>query len=53
MADDKFDHLFIAASNFDDAQRFYRDSLGWRVIASWGEDGGRRGAGLSAHDGPW
>jgi catechol 2,3-dioxygenase-like lactoylglutathione lyase family enzyme len=47
MADDKFDHLFIAPSNFDDAQRFYRDSLGWRVIGSWGEDGGPRGAVLS------
>jgi catechol 2,3-dioxygenase-like lactoylglutathione lyase family enzyme len=47
MADDKFDHLFIAPSKFDDARAFYRDCLGWRVIASWGGDGEPRGVVLS------
>ena len=33
---DRFDHLFIAPSNFDRALAFYRDALGWRAVASWG-----------------
>jgi len=47
MVDDKFDHLFIAPSNFDDTQAFYRDTLGWRAIASWGGDGEPRGVVLT------
>ena len=37
MPNDRFDHLFIAPSDFDRAVAFYRDSLGWRAIAAWGE----------------
>ena len=47
MAYDQFDHFFIAPSNFDNAQAFYRDCLGWRVIAAWGGDGEPRGIVLS------
>ena len=47
MADDQFDHFFIAPSNFLNAQAFYRDCLGWRVIAAWGGDGEPRGIVLS------
>ena len=43
MAKDRFDHLFIAPSDFDRAVAFYRDSLGWTSIASWGGDGEPRG----------
>src|SRR6476661_2479188 len=43
MAKDRFDHLFIAPSDFDRAVAFYRDSLGWSSIASWGGDGEPRG----------
>lgn len=43
MPKDRFDHLFIAHSNFDRAVAFYRDSLGWSSIATWGADGEPRG----------
>ena len=43
MAKDRFDHLFIAPSNFDRAVAFYRDSLGWSSVATWGGDGEPRG----------
>jgi catechol 2,3-dioxygenase-like lactoylglutathione lyase family enzyme len=36
MAQDRFDHLFIAPSRFDRAVAFYRDALGWTTVASWG-----------------
>ena len=45
--DDQFDHFFIAPSSFDDTQAFYRDTLGWREIASWGGDGEPRGVVLT------
>jgi len=43
MAKDRFDHLFIAPSDFDRAVKFYRDSLGWIPVATWGGDGEPRG----------
>ena len=43
MAHDRFDHLFIATSNFDRAVAFYRDTLGWTSTAAWGGDGEPRG----------
>ena len=48
MAKDRFDHLFIAPSDFDRAVAFYRDSLGWTSIASWGGDGEPRGVVLNS-----
>ncbi len=44
---DRLDHLFIAPSDFDAALAFYRDVLGWSVVASWGAPGRNRGASLS------
>jgi uncharacterized glyoxalase superfamily protein PhnB len=44
MSRDRFDHLFIAPADFTRAVAFYRDSLGWRTIASWGGGGEPRGA---------
>ena len=46
MAADRFDHLFIAPSDFDRTLAFYRDTLGWRVAAHWGGGGAPRGAQL-------
>lgn len=43
MPSDRFDHLFIAPSDFDRAVAFYRDSLGWQPTASWGGNGEPRG----------
>jgi len=43
MSSDRFDHLFIAPSDFDRAVEFYRDTLGWQPTASWGGDGQPRG----------
>lgn len=43
MGKDRFDHLFIAPANFDRAVAFYRDSLGWRTVASWGGGNEPRG----------
>jgi muramoyltetrapeptide carboxypeptidase len=39
---DRFDHLAIAAADFDKSLGFYRDVLRWRVIDEWA--GPRRGA---------
>jgi len=44
---DRFHHVFIAADDFERSLGFYRDTLGWSVTRSWGEDGGERGAILS------
>lgn len=44
---DRFDHLFIAPQDFDASLAFYRDVLGWKVIASWEDDDKARGAVLS------
>ena len=42
-ASDRFDHLFMAPQDFDRTARFYREGLGWRVVAQWGGDGAPRG----------
>ena len=47
MPKDRFDHLFIAPSDFDRAVAFYRDSLGWRTIAAWGGEAEPRGVVLN------
>ena len=44
MPRDRFDHLFIEPADFDAAIAFYRDALGWNVIAGWGNDREPRGA---------
>ena len=44
---DRFDHLAIAAADFDKSLAFYRDVLGWRVIDEWPERGAGRGAVLT------
>jgi catechol 2,3-dioxygenase-like lactoylglutathione lyase family enzyme len=44
MPQDRFDHLFIAPADFDRAVAFYRDSLGWRSVATWGGENEPRGA---------
>jgi catechol 2,3-dioxygenase-like lactoylglutathione lyase family enzyme len=36
MPKDRFDHLFIAPSDFDRTVAFYRDSLGWSPAGAWG-----------------
>jgi uncharacterized glyoxalase superfamily protein PhnB len=43
LANDRFDHLFVAPADFDRTVAFYRDALGWTRIASWGGDGEPRG----------
>ena len=43
MAKDRFDHLFIAPSDFDRAVAFYREGLGWRTVTSWGGPSEPRG----------
>ena len=43
MPQDRFDHLFIAPADFDRAVAFYRDSLGWRPLATWGGENEPRG----------
>src|SRR5437016_12757952 len=47
MAADRFDHLFIAPGSYDASLRFYRETLGWRVVYEWGGGGEPRGAALS------
>jgi catechol 2,3-dioxygenase-like lactoylglutathione lyase family enzyme len=47
MANDRFNHLFIAPSDFDRAVTFYRESLGWHSVAAWGGDGQPRGVVLN------
>ena len=51
MADDRFDHIFIEPTSFDASLTFYRDSLGWQVLFSWGGEGSPRGAGLRSGGG--
>lgn len=47
MPADRFDHLFVEPSSFEDAVTFYRDGLGWTETFSWGNPGEPRGIGLS------
>jgi catechol 2,3-dioxygenase-like lactoylglutathione lyase family enzyme len=44
---DRFHHLFIQPSSYDDSLVFYRDILGWTVTQDWGGNGEQRGAILS------
>jgi len=46
-AADRFDHLFIAPGSYDASLKFYRETLGWRVVHEWGGGGEPRGAALS------
>ncbi len=48
---DAFHHLFIAPSDFDASLAFYRDRLGWSLVASWGDAPGSRGAVLQSGGG--
>jgi catechol 2,3-dioxygenase-like lactoylglutathione lyase family enzyme len=47
MPADRFDHLFIQPSDFDAALAFYRGTLGWQPVSSWGGAGQPRGVVLS------
>lgn len=44
---DRFDHLVIRPADFGRSLAFYRDTLGWPVVAQWGNDGEPRCAVLS------
>ena len=44
MAQDEFDHVFIAPSDFDNTLAFYTSTLGWAVTSQWGSKGEGRGA---------
>ena len=44
---DRFDHLFIQPADFERSLAFYRETLGWEVVSSWGDPGSGRGAVLS------
>jgi len=47
----KFDHLFIAPRDWDKSFKFYKDTLGWKVVSSWGEGTKERGAVLKSDQG--
>lgn len=36
---DRFDHLLIHPADFGRSRAFYRDTLGWAIVAEWGGDG--------------
>lgn len=44
---DRFEHLVIRPADFGRSLAFYRDTLGWSVVAQWGGDGEPRHAVLS------
>ena len=44
---DRFDHIHIQPADFERSLAFYRDTLGWDVVTTWGEKGSGRGAVLS------
>jgi len=44
---DRFDHLVIRPADFGRSLAFYRDTLGWPVVAQFGDDGEPRCAVLS------
>jgi len=44
---DRFDHLHLQPADFDRSVAFYRDTLGWSVLSSWGDAKTGRGAVLS------
>ncbi len=39
-----FDHIFIAPKNWDASLSFYKDTLGFEMISSWGSQEEGRGA---------
>jgi catechol 2,3-dioxygenase-like lactoylglutathione lyase family enzyme len=45
---DRFDHLHLHPADFERSLAFYRDTLGWSVVGSWGAPGPGRGAVLSS-----
>ena len=45
---DQFDHIFVQPRSFDASLAFYRDALGWQLLASWGGNGEPRGASLGS-----
>ena len=48
MPNDRFDHLFIEPSAFDESLAFYRDRLGWSVQYQWGGGDEPKGASLTS-----
>ncbi len=44
---DRLDHIFLQPADFAASLAFYRDTLGWEVVARWGDETGGRGAVLS------
>jgi catechol 2,3-dioxygenase-like lactoylglutathione lyase family enzyme len=44
---DRFDHLHVQAADFGRSLAFYRDTLGWTVVSSWGDEAAGRGVVLS------
>jgi catechol 2,3-dioxygenase-like lactoylglutathione lyase family enzyme len=44
---DRFDHLHLQPGDFDLSLAFYRDTLGWSVVAEWGGPPAGRRAVLS------
>lgn len=48
MANEQFDHFFIAPSSFDRTLAFYAETLGWRVTSQWGSPAEGRGATLES-----
>jgi uncharacterized glyoxalase superfamily protein PhnB len=43
---DRFDHFFVAPSDFERTLRFYSEVLGWEVTSRWGDVASGRGATL-------
>lgn len=48
---DKFDHIFIAASDFPKLREFYAETLGWEVDHEWGTKEDGRGCALKSPGG--
>ena len=44
---DRFDHIHLHPADFDRSLAFYRDTLGWSVVGTWGDPGAGRGVVLS------
>ena len=44
MSKDRFDHIFIAPSNFAATLKFFKNTLGWTVESEWGGDDSPQGA---------
>lgn len=46
-----FDHIFIAPTDWEKTKNFYESQLGMKVVASWGDSPGHRGAVLKNESG--